>query len=133
MDTEVEVNGCQDMVMVRNRRRALYEAFSLRMLRQCHFCSKDKLHWKYMAHKVCQTSVHVWQSMKTCPKRKPKKTPQKRQKIWLMSGCVCHVLVRRRQRGGDVCTLWAFIMHILAGLKGIKVTVAAVHHHLIAT
>lgn len=68
------------------------------MLQQCHIWAKDKLHWIYMAHKVCQTVVHVWQSMKTCHKRKAKKI--KEQKIWLMSGCVCHVSVRRSQREG---------------------------------
>lgn len=79
-----------------------------------------------MTHKVCQSLVHVWQGMKMCHKRRPKKK-KKEQKSWLMSGCVCHVSLCRGIEG-EGCTVCAFIIHILGSLTGIVVTVAAVHH-----
>lgn len=119
VNTEVEVNGNRDTVWVRNRWGALYEAFSLWMLQQCHIWAKDKLHWIYMAHKVCQTVVHVWQSMKTCHKRKAKKNKRTENlvDVWL---CVPRVSEKEPERG-EGCTICAFIMHIFGGLTGIIV------------
>lgn len=75
------------------------------------FALKDKLHRKYMADKVCQTLVRVWQSMKTCHKRILAK--MKEENIWLMSGCVGHMSAWR-QSGGGPRHMCIYNAHILA-------------------
>lgn len=67
--------------------------------------------------------------MKTCHKRKPKERTENLVDVWLCVPCVSEKETER----GESCSICAFIMHILGGLTGIIVTVAAVHHQLIAT
>ena len=54
---------------ISNARGVLYGRSASRPYQRHRFRTKNKLPPKYMAHKVSQTSVHMWQSMKDTHKR----------------------------------------------------------------